>query len=100
MKLRITSVLTVANHHSYETATLIPVTVTVTVFIRKDVVLPRYWDTPSVRLTNVVLRNSPGASASANQGSLCKLETSTFESGCQRLEGRMARYKWPGSTRR
>ena len=31
MKLRITSVLTVANHHSYETATLIPVTVTVTV---------------------------------------------------------------------
>jgi len=28
--LRITSVLTVANHHSYETATLIPVTVTVT----------------------------------------------------------------------
>ena len=27
MKLRITSALTVANHHSYETATLIPVPV-------------------------------------------------------------------------
>ena len=35
----------------------------------------RRWGTPSLPLSRVVLKINPGASVSANQGLLCKMET-------------------------